>query len=434
MQPPPSGVSAGPARDSWAAAALVVVAVLFNAGLAIVNGNVRPLSQGTIIAVEILIVLAAHAVAVQHYGPRMTPWYLFTIAIGLFAVVRMATLGSFEVKYFRDLFLIPTFVVLGMVSSERRMMQAMMLITAVVVGGIALEAVSVDTFARLFEVKSYYVNTRGLVFEEFTNEASDLFISATRPEARFFPFFDLHRLSSVFLEPVSLGNFGLILMAFAIAFWSRLGLVQRGFLAGSIVLILFACDGRLSAMASVTILVAAAFTTYLPGNVALLFLPLVVLTATGATVLLDLEAGPDNFTGRLAHTVDLLSRMELSDWLGASNRLLEPAEDSGVVYLIITHSILGLALFWLVNVLSLPERTWAQKSYKNSLFLYLSLTMMVSYSFTSIKTAALLWFIYGVLIAQRQAQGEAAPRRERRARIVQRDGAVRPAAAQQMAE
>lgn len=399
---PEQHVAAGSGRlehESWLPAALVVAAVLFNAVLAIVNGNVRPLSQGIIIAVEVAIALAAHAIALANYRREMTPWYLFIIAIGLFAVVRMITLGALEVKYFRDLFLIPTFVVLGMVSSRRHMIRAMLAITAVVVAGILLEAIDVDAFSRLFEVKSYYVNTRGLVFEEFTNAGSDLFISATRPEARFFPFFDLHRLSSVFLEPVSLGNFALILMAFALAFWRYLSAWVNAFVALSIALILFACDGRLSAVASLVILLSAVFVRFLPGNIALLYLPLVVLGAVGATVVLDLEGGPDDFPGRIAHTVDLLGQLGLAEWLGASNRLLEPAEDSGLVYLIITHSVLGVALFWVLNVLALGERTLEQKTYKNGLFLYLALTMMVSYSFTSIKTAAPLWFIYGTLLA-----------------------------------
>lgn len=400
---------------SWLPAALVVAAVLFNAALAIVNGNVRPLSQGIIIAVEVAIALAAHAVALANYRREMTPWYLLIIAIGLFAVVRMITLGAFEVKYFRDLFLIPTFVVLGMVSSRHHMIRAMLVITAVVVAGILLEAIDVDTFSRVFEVKSYYVNTRGLVFEEFTNASSDLFISATRPEARFFPFFDLHRLSSVFLEPVSLGNFALVLMAFALAFRRHLPGRARAFVALSIVLILFACDGRLSAVASLIILIAAALVRYLPGNIALIYLPLIVMGAVGATVVLDLEGGPDDFPGRIAHTVDLLGQLGLADWLGVSNRLLEPAEDSGLVYLIITHSFLGVLLFWVLNVLALEERTLEQKTYKNALFLYLALTMMVSYSFTSIKTAAPLWFIYGTLLAVPAAFApEPTPSRRRR--------------------
>lgn len=404
--------------ESWLPAALVVVAVLFNAVLAIVNGNVRPLSQGMIIAVEVAIALAAHAIALANYRREMTPWYLFIIAIGLFAIVRMVTLGAFEVKYFRDLFLIPTFVVLGMVSSRRQMIRAMLVVTAVVVAGILLEAADVDLFSRVFEVKSYYVNTRGLVFEEFTTTGSDLFISATRPEARFFPFFDLHRLSSVFLEPVSLGNFALILMAFTLAFWRHLSAGARAFIAVSILLTLFACDGRLSAVASLVILLATAFVRVLPVNIALLYLPLIVLGAIGATIVLDLEGGPDDFPGRIAHTVDLLGQLGLADWLGASNRLLEPAEDSGLVYIVITHSILGLLLFWVLNVLALEERTLEQKTYKNALFLYLALTMMVSYSFTSIKTAAPLWFIYGTLLAVPVAVAGAPSRPRRRASMV----------------
>ena len=385
-------------RDPILPALLVVAAITFNSAFAFVNANVIPLSRASIATAEILIVVIALLYSVVHHHARMTPWYVLLGLCGLFAELRMLALNYVEVKYFRDLLLVVTFVVLGLASSQRRMIQAMVITQILVVAGIVLEAASLEVYSSLFAVKQYYINTRGLAFDDFTNKASDLYVSATRPDARWFPFFDLHRLSSIFLEPVSLGNFAVISVAFLTALWAALGRATRLFMCASILLILFACDGRFSAIASLTIVAVTMVSRLTPRNAAVFYLPLVTLGAVAAVSLGDLRSGADDFPGRIAHTVELLGAMQLSDILGTSDRLLVTAVDSGLVYLIITHSLVGVGLLWFMIVFAADEATPEQKKYKNAICLYIALSMMVSYSFVSIKTAAPLWFIYGVLL------------------------------------
>jgi putative polymerase len=389
----------GLARHTLIPLAIVLAAVLFNPLLAIVNANVRPLTSATVIACEVAIVLAAHAYALLRFDRRMSIWYAYIAALAAFALVRSLATGDVEIKYLRDLMVIPTFVVLGIAAAERRAVECMVLLQLAVVGGILLEASSVEAYSALFQVKDYYINTRGMAAGEFTAEDSTLFVSAMRPEARYFPFFDLHRLSSIFLEPVSLGNFAIISVCFTLAFWSRLAPWQRWLMPLSIMLVLVACDGRLSALASVAIVGAALVAPLLPRSVALLFLPLITLMTLASSLLGDFRVGSDDFPGRLAHTQHWLGQMWLSDVLGASDRLKEGTEDSGILYLIVSQSLPGVVLLWMLIVLSLPERSVVQQLYKNGICLYLSFTMMISYGFLSIKTAAPLWFVYGILIA-----------------------------------
>jgi hypothetical protein len=103
----------------------------------------------------------------------------------------------------------------------------------------------------------------------------------------------------------------------------------------------------------------------------------------------------DNFTGRLAYCVDLLGRYDIWEWFGNSDRLVGPAADSGIAYTITTQSIVGLTAFWLFFVLNAEQRTTEQIKYLHGVCVYIALTMLVSYSLFSIKTAALLWFIHG---------------------------------------
>ena len=385
-------------RESLIPVILIVAAVTFNAALAFVNAHVAPMSSKFVILSEIAIVATAHLYILSHLTQRMVPWYAFIICAGLFAVLRMAAIGEVNVKHFRDMLIVPTFIMLGMATSERRAIQTMLIVIAIVCAGIILAAISVDAYASLLKIKDYYIATRGLVSADFTY-GGDLYTSATRYQERYLPFFGLHRLSSVFLEPVSLGNFAIILVAFTVAFWNKLSRNAKLFSFAASVLVLFACDGRLAIVTTIAIFLAAAFSKLTPRNAAIFILPLVVLMALLIVDVAGLHSGRDDFPGRLAYTVELMRQMSTIDFLGLSDQLIESAVDSGIVTMIITQSVVLFVVFWIMIVVELEEADSSQRNYKYAICLYLALGMMASYSYASIKTAAVVWFLYGALAA-----------------------------------
>lgn len=378
--------------------ALVLAAVLFNAVFAIVNARVRPIGGGPIILAEVVIVALAHLHVLRHFQERMVKWYFLALAVAMFAILRIAVTENVDAKYFRDIFLIITFVLLGMTSNERRAVQMMLILQVFVIGGILLEAICLPCYSDFFAPKEFYISTRGISEDEFTNLTSDLYVSATRPEARFLPFFDLHRMSSVFLEPVSLGNFMIVTVAFTAAFWNKMSMAARTFCVFSAILMLLASDGRLAAMATLAIIAMSLAHRIMPRHASLLFIPLIVGLALVFTEIGQLKSGVDDLTGRIAYAAELITELNVADIAGLSDRVLAESVDAGVVYLIITQSLLGLALVWGMIALSADESTREQKVYKNGLLLYLALTMIVSYSYLSIKTAAPIWFVYGALL------------------------------------
>jgi putative polymerase len=351
-----------------------------------------------VILCEVLIVAAAHLYVLRHFQARMLNWYFLALGFAIFAVLRISVTGNADAKYFRDIFLIVTFILLGMTSNDRRAIQAMAILQVAVIAGILYEAACVECFGATFAVKDFYMSTRGLGEEEFTNLSSDLYVSATRPEARFLPFFDLHRLSSVFLEPVSLGNFMVATLCVTLAFWSRLSAALKALFVSSLILMLFASDGRLAALASIAIIFISIGHRFVPRHAALLFVLGVTGLAIGATWAGDWRPGVDDLSGRIAYTADLFSKLTLSDYAGLSDLYLAESVDAGVIHLILTQSLLGLIVLWMAVTLAAREDSVDQKIYKNGLLLYLALTMMVSYSFLSIKTAAPIWFVFGVLL------------------------------------
>lgn len=386
--------------QSWAyvfTGVLVLMAVLFNPVLAIVNGHLVSLTPAMVIACEVVIVGAAHLIALLYFRARMAPWYLLIGLLCAFAIFRAVATGGMEVKFLRDVLLIPTFIILGMTFPRRSLTWVLVTLQLIVLAVVVLEAVSQPTYASLFDVKSYYINTRGFSEEDFWNTSSDLFVSATRPSERFFSFVDLHRMSSLFLEPVSLGNYCIIIFAYVLASFRELSPMARLILLGGVGVLIIACDGRLAVSSCLIIAIATLFASRLPQRVSVAIPFIVFIFAAIGVAFLELRAGPDDFAGRVAHTIVLLQKYDLQDLLGISTFHLVAAMDSGLAYLITTQSLFLTVVLWLFIALALNEETRHAAIFKVATALYLSLSMLISFSFLSIKTAALLWFILGAM-------------------------------------
>jgi putative polymerase len=394
---------------AFAVFAVLAAAMVFNAVLAFLNGHVTPISQSAVIGSEMLLVAVAWLLALLYWSPGMAPWVLLAGFFVQLAILRTLLTGTIELKYARDIMLIPTFAVLGIAAGRTSLLRIVLALHVVVFAVFLFEAIAPGAYADLFRIEDYYIATRGNRLDDFYNPESTLFISATRPDERFLSFIDAPRLSSVFLEPVSLGNYCSIVIAFACAFARRLGLIATILLLCSAVIMLVGCDGRLAIVSSALIVVVIALAPRLPRKSAAIYLPGGAVAAFALVLVLGWKSGTDDFSGRLAHTVELISGFNASDWLGISNTYVGPAMDSGLAYLIVTQSIIGLVVTWAWISAGAREDTAAQVRFTHALCLYIALTMLVSYSFVTIKTAALLWVIQGALQGSTPSQHGAAP-------------------------
>lgn len=407
----------------WLPAALVIWATMFNAVLAIVNAHVHGLSPAAVIASETVTALASVALAALSYRKEMKVWWLLAALMLLMFSIESLARGDLQAKYIRDVLIIPTYILLGLSLPRRHLNLTVCVIHAIVIAVGLYEALDTEGFAKLFDVQSYYINTRGYDDDNFWNKQSDLFVSAVRPGDRvFLPSLDLHRLSSIFLEPVSLGNYCSIITAFICARYRDLSFAMRWFLIIGNVLVLIGSDGRLAGLSSLLIVAVCLIAPYTPRGTGILYLPLTLGAAFLTTNLLELRAGPDDLSGRIAHTVELLRQYDLTDFFALSDRFIWVAVDSGIAYLIMTQTLVGFALIWGFVVFAAAETRSDQVRFTHALIIYLSLAMMVSFSILTIKTAALLWFMQGCFQRvetrdRRQAAGEIAPSAEELLRL-----------------
>lgn len=393
-----SGRAAAHRSFDWFPAAIVIWATVFNAVLAVVNAQALKLSPSAVIAAESIASLLAFALAVRRHRPEMWTWWILAGLIVLMFSVESSVRGDFQPKLLRDIIIIPNYILLGLATPRRHLDRTVCAIHAIVIGVGLYEALDTDSFAKFFDVQSYYINTRGYDDDNFWNKQSDLFVSAIRPGERIFlPFLNLHRLSSVFLEPVSSGNYCAIITAFICVRYRSLTRPKRCFLIGGNIAVLVGCDGRLAGLSSLVIAAVCLLAPRTPRGTAILYLPLTLIAAVAATDLLDLRAGLDDLAGRIAHTVELLRQYELEDLFALSDRFIWRAADSGIAYLLMTQTIVGFALIWTFVIFGASEDEAEQVRFTHATAVYLSLAMMVSFAILTVKTAGLLWFIQGAL-------------------------------------
>jgi putative polymerase len=393
-------------RDGIIALALggmLVTAMVFNPFLAIASAHVTPLNQGIVVIAEISIVGIAMALAAMKPNADMKPWLWLAGLIILYGLILSWGNGLLNAKAIRDMLLIPIFIIAGSAYFHARgsLTRVFLIIQLIVLGILFLEGIKPEIYGGLFKIVDFYINTRGLSQDAFWNQDSDLFISATRPGERFLMgFLGIHRLSSIFLEPVSLGNYTIIATTLVCALWPFLSWKERAFHIFATFCVLVGSDGRLALVSCLIIIGVRFIIPFIPRYSYLLYLPLSVGMMFVVVHLLDLQPVGDDFPGRLAHSVYALQKFGLPELLGLNPFGIPEAADSGIAYVLLQQSLFGVMLIWLVTCLAPQQSTRSNVLYMHGLWLYLSLCLLVSYSAVSIKTSALLWFAYGWFYAR----------------------------------
>jgi putative polymerase len=382
-------------------ASVLVAAIFFNAALAIVNAHIAELSQLEVSLVEATISALALLIVVSNFRVGMLPWVILLAWSLLLHLALGIANRSFNPKIVRDAIDIPIFIALGMVYARGNLVRLFFGIQCVVLVVMLVELLFVDVYSDLFDVLSYYVNTRDWTPQSFWNETSTLFVSATRPGERFLlGFLGIHRASSIFLEPVSLGNYSVLATAFVLAYWREMSRASKIFFVVTTLVILVGSDGRLAAITCGLLILGYFIFPFLPRYSNLLYLPAMLLLTAIAVEGFGLQSSGDNISGRLAGSINFLASLDFSTLLGLDPQQANLGFDSGVSYFMITQSIFGLAAVWLFICLVPRYHDRRSRIFVHSICIYMSGILLVSYSLFSIKTAALMWFMYGYLMPE----------------------------------
>jgi len=396
-----------------AAFAIVLIAMTFNMALCLANTRTGGIGNSYVIAGEILVLCAVFAVAyrsISHLGLfllSVSVLYLSSLAI----VRTLAYGGPVQVKPIRDLIIPIAFFMLGARAGSVRLADMLARVTAAIVIAVGLWELSFpDQFTKVFDVAKFYVN-RGAMVTDQAQLASNLFISGMRPEElggrNLLPFLGAHRVSSIFLEPITAGNFGVVIVMWALVRSCATRRLFWGLLMAGVTVIVLA-DSRFGVVFCATALVIALMPTSLSTP---LVIVLPAFTLTGIFLAQDhfsMSHAPGNgFASRLVLSADFLERLTVANVFG----LQAPdftAYDSGYAYLFSGVGIIGVLGFWLV-LWSLPSRSRSFNVFRSQVAAYYAVLLCVSNSAFTIKLASLLWFLAGVLYVTPDDDGSDRP-------------------------
>lgn len=377
---------------------LLLSAVGYNFVLAFVNAKIMPVSPALTYLAELLIYAGCFGIGIWSLERSKLAALLAGIAL-IVAVLLFRYLIEWRVdaKFIRDAIIPFAFLVLG--SAYGGSLPKLFVRMAVLIGLVAAFELAVpDLYGDLINPKSYYVNTRGLDESGFWNEDSNLFVSATRPgERNFLPGSGLPRASSIFVEPVSAGNFIVFFVAILLTFWRSMRLRQVLTSIGVLLFLIVATDGRLAVGTSLLLVLGAPVLRRLDQRLSFLIMPLVLLGALAIVWVTGVSTYQDDTLGRVYLTVNAMLRMPAEVWLGLDFDAAYAYFDSGIAYFIASQSIMVVGFFLLAYAFGMDMPTEDGQAFKNFFMLAFSVGLLVSNSLFSVKSASLWWFVCGAL-------------------------------------
>ncbi|GAA4488861.1 polysaccharide polymerase [Gluconacetobacter asukensis] len=394
---------------------LVIAAAMFNLVLCFLSSRHWMLVGNSQIAVVEITILAAGLYLIRQRIDRTALW-LMALTTGFVVGARLVN-PALSVKILHDVGIMYIFYMLGRMASERTAWSTIrILIVLVLVVGF-VELVFTNIYASLFNIWDYYVQ-KGVIAKDTVNYSNtNLFLSGNRGAGASRTFFQSifgpHRVSSIFLEPDSLGNFSAVLFAWCLSV-SRNQPGQRCVVMYALAVLCFVLADSRFASGCCLLMLLVRVSPFRRSALAAFLFP--ILIGTLLTLVGTMHELPgvlpaiikDDLAGRLIFSGRLLDYWGLGQWFG-----LAPSQvytlDTGYAY-VLNNLGAVLTLFYLGLFAFHPSRTPEGATMKTMISVYFATSLCIGASVFTIKTAALLWFLYGVTDAMGPAALRIRPR------------------------
>ncbi|MDR3450299.1 MAG: hypothetical protein P4M15_11240 [Alphaproteobacteria bacterium] len=383
-------------RVRWPAATPVILGFLcYQFFLCIVNANAFGVSNA--------IVAVCEAGLLGWATLRAAPSCRFhEMALALFMLTYFmaacAVRGDVDLDGPRNLAIILVCYALGRMQPDREAADKLVwLATGIVMVFAAAEYFLSDSYLHYVNIMRYYT-ARGLMSSGTTWVPDNTFTSGFRPQGRnLLPFLGDRRISSVFLEPVSMGNYAIIVCLWALSFDAKEKWRAAAHFIAALVLIV-ACDSRFASLL-VFFLLFLRFVPVAARRGVIFALPLVAVG--GLLLFTHLGLGnpdDDNLTGRLMRSGLATLDLSFAQVMGVGT--LAGLADMGVAYTLEHFGLPLCILLWILFARPVLKDARARR-FRLMLAVYaLSILFISGTSFYSSKTAAILWFLYGVLLGR----------------------------------
>jgi len=382
-------------------ALLAFTAVAYNVILAFVNANVMRLSLPVVAGTEMLILLSGLTLVLRAGIRRSDRNVLYFVSAFVIITLFISLLNErVFVDTLRNALIIAIFVFLGRSTNRETVTTTFLWCSLLVLGVLILELSSLTDYAKFLKPADYFLNTRGMAESKYND--TGLFNGALGFNGRFtYGIFSGPRTSSIFLEQVSLANYAAVVCVFLVSLWRYISPKARMIHLLTVVLIVVSNNTRMTSILTVLSLVGYFLYPRVPRYVSVLLVPVSLLLAIGVSL-----AYPgyyaDDFVGRVSVTGQFLMGMGFSELFGMELDNIGHLVDSGYSYVIYSSTVFGLITYWLFISFVVPQNTPERKRCANALALYIFMNLLVSgTAIFSMKTAAPLWLLVGVMSSAR---------------------------------
>ena len=346
---------------------------------------------------ELLIYLACLPLLRERISARA----IITVLLMAGTIVFLAFFrdGYVDVKGIRDLLIPILFIWVGRtwkgtVDDLDRMLRAL-IILIVAIG--LFEIIFFDTYTHFINSFTYYIHLGGIQAADAQISGQTVTLNGLRPEGigrTVLPqLLGSHRASSLFLEPVSFGNFAVVIMAWGLSKPFKQWQSILFFCASAVIMIALA-DSRFALYSICGLLLLRLCVHHRAHLLAITFpllgILLLLLVATYS------PAGGDNLHGRLTSSGLRLLHFDIASLLGLNSYAINFG-DMGYAYVISRLGIPIAVIMWLaLFMLQLPSEQ--ANRYRTFACMYIASIMCISgTSAFALKTAAVLWFLFGAL-------------------------------------
>jgi putative polymerase len=381
---------------------VTAAAVLFNFVLCFINTNLFGVGPSIVVSTEIALI----GIALGLVWHRTYALYTIILLLTAYFFAIMLIRSEFDPKIARDLLIPIAFFFVGRYLGSSRSADHLVTFLIIIAFTVALfEWLAPDTFVHYFDVIHYYI-ARGTVtgIDDDAPLFGSGFFNSSRFESRtLLPFLGDHRVSGIFLEAVSVGNFGAIAFAWVLLrdrqhYWALAAKLV------AITAIVVLADARFGLYFCIFTLMVYFATPYIR-PVTLFVAPFLAIVALETYAVVSWEGTWDNgILGRFLYAGHILTTLDpwqvyglLASDIKIGVRFASNAvTDAGYAYMLMKVGLLGLAGVWALFVYT-PVHDRDASRFKAFVAFYYIVLLSISASVFTIKTAALIWFLYGTL-------------------------------------
>lgn len=392
-----------PAMSTKPVSIILFAATVYPAALCLINTHFFRVVTTTVGLTEFLIYLACLVLLIR---PVRIEFVIVATLIVAYLLLLTLFRGELELKGFRDVMIPVLFYWIGRHVGDMAYADEILkrLIWVVLAFGL-FELFFLDWYSYLFNIFSYYfsqgINTMP------TNFVSDSVLNANgmRPEGMgrtILPgLLSNHRVSSIFLEPISLGNFAVIVAAWGLA-KTRADWKSGLFFVATAAVMITLSDSRYGLGAVSLMLLIRAIPVRLL-NFAVSLLPVLCI---GALVLIGLfYQGPyaDNILGRLHASGRSLLSFNVLMLLGVEGAA-SFFYDMGYPYILTRLGLILVIFLWFALwMMKMPDARGER--FRAYIALYIALILCISgTSLFALKSAGILWFLVGSCVGRVREQ------------------------------